>query len=69
MSSWNAIHSVLIQFFVIIIIINAENFAVINKLIEHYGDFFRVWIGPELNILISDPKDVEVSREIFIYNL
>lgn len=31
-------------------------------MIKQYGDFVRVWLGPELNIVVSDPKDVEVSK-------
>lgn len=38
-----------------------ENFAVLCKLVNEYGEFVRVWLGPQLNILISDPKDVEVN--------
>lgn len=42
-----------------------ENFDLICNLIKQYGDFIRVWIGPELNIVVRDPKDVEVSKCIF----
>lgn len=37
-----------------------ENFDVICRLVNEFGCFFRVWLGPELNVVISDPKDVEV---------
>lgn len=42
----------------------ADNFALIIKLVKQYGDFIRVWLGPELNIVVSDPKDVEVSNYV-----
>lgn len=38
-----------------------ENFDLICRLVKEYGAFFRVWLGPELNVVVSDPKDVEVS--------
>lgn len=41
--------------------LSTENFDVIVKLIKQYGYFVRIWIGPELNVVVSDPKDVEVS--------
>lgn len=37
-----------------------ENFALIYNLIKQYGDFVRVWLGPELNVVVCDPIDVEV---------
>lgn len=43
-----------------------ENFDLIIGLVKQYGDFFRVWLGPELNIIVSNPKDVEVSHELWI---
>lgn len=43
----------------------AENFDLICRLVKEYGEFVRVWLGPELNVVISDPKDVEVSKFIF----
>lgn len=46
--------------------LRTENFDLIIGLVKQYGDFFRVWLGPELNILVSDPKDVEVSHELWI---
>lgn len=45
-----------------------ENFDLIIKLIKEYGDFVRVWLGPELNIVISDPKDVEVNNKNIAIN-
>lgn len=30
---------------------------------KDYGEFVRVWLGPELNVVISDPKDVEVNKQ------
>lgn len=41
-----------------------ENFALICKLIKEYGEFVRIWLGPELNVIVSDPKDVEVNYGI-----
>lgn len=38
-----------------------ENFTVICNLIKKYGEFVRIWLGPELNVIVSDPKDVEVN--------
>lgn len=38
-----------------------ENFALGSQLTKEYGEFYRVWIGPELNIVLSDPKDAEAS--------
>lgn len=37
-----------------------ENFGTLNRIVKQYGKYARVWIGPELNILLTDPKDVEV---------
>ncbi|XP_055857587.1 cytochrome P450 4d1 isoform X3 [Episyrphus balteatus] len=33
---------------------------IIEELIKTYGKTFKIWLGPELNILTSDLKDVEV---------
>lgn len=33
----------------------------IYDLIRDYGEFVRIWLGPELNIIVSKPEDVEVS--------
>lgn len=44
--------------------LRTENFDLIIGLVKQYGDFFRVWLGPELNIIVSNPKDVEVSHEL-----
>lgn len=54
------IYNLVITFFVL------ENFATICKLVSDYGDIFRVWIGPDLNIFLSNPKDVEVSKGDFL---
>lgn len=48
------------QQFFFAISLETENFDLICKLIKQYGDFIRVWIGPKLNIVVRDPKDVEV---------
>lgn len=40
--------------------IEIENFKIINQLIKQYGAFFRAWLGPELNVVLSDPNDIEV---------
>lgn len=53
------------QQFFFVIFFNIENFDLIVKLIKQYGDFIRVWFGPELNVVVRDPKDVEVSKCIF----
>lgn len=39
----------------------AENFNVIRNLVTDYGDVLRIWIGPDLNVFLSNPKDVEVG--------
>lgn len=49
-----------IFFFFFFNLIGTENFELINQLVKQYGVFFRAWLGPELNVLLSDPKDVEV---------
>lgn len=38
-----------------------ENFALICNLVKDYGEIVRIWLGPELNVIISDSKDVEVN--------
>lgn len=48
--------------------LSTENFNLIVDLIKQYGDFVRVWLGPELNVVVSDPKDVEVRDNNAIYN-
>ena len=25
------------------------------------GDFFKLWLGPEIKIIIQDPEDIEVK--------
>lgn len=42
----------------------AENFDLINRLIKKYSCFARIWLGPELNVVVTDPNDVEVSENI-----
>ncbi|XP_066993573.2 cytochrome P450 4C1 [Anabrus simplex] len=37
-----------------------EILANIGRLWKQYGTMFRVWIGPKLFIVLSDPKEVEV---------
>lgn len=39
------------------------------KILNEYGDYFRVWLGPELNVIISDPKDIEVRAKICFLSL
>lgn len=41
---------------------SAEIFNIVVKVLHDYGDFFRIWLGPELNVIISDPKDIEVCE-------
>lgn len=45
----------------VIISLILENFEVLCQIVRDYGDFTKIWIGPDLNILMSNPKDVEVS--------
>lgn len=49
----------------LLLFIYTENFGTLNNIVKQYGKCARVWIGPELNILISDPKDVEVITILF----
>lgn len=42
-----------------------ENFAIVLELLKEYGDFWRLWTGPELNIIVQDPNDVEVVGVFF----
>lgn len=45
-----------------------ENFAIVLELLKEYGDFWRLWTGPELNIIVQDPNDVEVVEvHLFIF--
>uniref|UniRef100_A0A2M4A9G3 Putative cytochrome n=1 Tax=Anopheles triannulatus TaxID=58253 RepID=A0A2M4A9G3_9DIPT len=37
-----------------------EFLRVVKKLIEQYGECFRVWLGTQLVIVVTDPKDIEV---------
>lgn len=32
---------------------------------EKYGNFFKIWMGFELNLVISDPNDIEVKDTFF----
>lgn len=32
-----------------------------QSMMVKYGEFFKVWLGTELNIILTDPNDVEVS--------
>lgn len=34
---------------------------VIKELMVKYGDLCRFWLGPDLNIVVSNPDDVKVS--------
>lgn len=42
----------------------AENFDQIFRLVKDYGSFVRIWLGPELNVVVTDPNDVEVRKNI-----
>lgn len=48
-------------FIVFEISLHTENFDTICNLVKRYGEFLRIWIGPQLNVLVSDPNDVEVN--------
>lgn len=37
-------------------------FRIVLQMLNQYGDYFRIWIGPELSIAIADPKDIEVGE-------
>lgn len=39
---------------------SAENFEFGVAMLIKYQPFWRVWLGPELNIIASDPNDIEV---------
>lgn len=39
---------------------SADIFDTVVKILHDYGEYFRIWLGPELNVIISDPKDLEV---------
>lgn len=41
---------------------SADIFDKVVKILHEYGDYFRIWLGPELNVVISDPKDIEVLK-------
>lgn len=45
-------------------IVGPELFQVVLKLLDKYGNYFRIWLGPELNVVISDPKDLEVCNSV-----
>ncbi|XP_063541307.1 cytochrome P450 4C1-like isoform X1 [Cydia strobilella] len=32
---------------------------VVGELIQEYGDVWRFWLGPDLNVVVSDPDDVK----------
>ncbi|XP_047999551.1 cytochrome P450 4C1-like [Leguminivora glycinivorella] len=32
---------------------------VVARYLRDYGDFFRVWVGPDLNIFVNDPEDIK----------
>lgn len=41
-----------------------EIFNVILKILKDNGEFFRIWLGTELNVVIRNPKDIEVREYI-----
>lgn len=45
-----------------------ENFRVGTGLLKKYGEFYRIWIGIELSIIIQEPNDVEVSETLLKKN-
>lgn len=47
---------------------SVEIFDKIIKILHEYGDFFRIWLGPELNVIISDPKDIEVRTKMCLWS-
>lgn len=38
----------------------AENFQILAQLIQEHGDIMCLWLGTEMNIFLSNTKDVEV---------
>lgn len=52
-----------------------EIFLVLEKYINEYGGAVRFWFGPELYIVITNPKDIEVRTsansiaQVYIYNI
>lgn len=39
----------------------SDNFSIIGKLLDEYGDLVRVWIGSSLIAINKKPKDIEVK--------
>ncbi|XP_031638529.1 cytochrome P450 4d1-like [Contarinia nasturtii] len=39
---------------------SAEIFGIFLKILKAHGEYFRIWFGPELNVVISNPKDIEI---------
>ncbi|GBP00705.1 Cytochrome P450 4g15 [Eumeta japonica] len=37
-----------------------ELINVIRKLIDSYGDVLRFWLGPDLNVIVTDPDDLKI---------
>lgn len=44
-----------------------EIFQIGSGFTEQYGSFFKFWFGAELNVVLQDPKDIEVSDYIDVY--
>ena len=38
----------------------AEFLQTVGRLIQQYGKCFRIWLGTQMLIVITEPKDVEV---------
>lgn len=46
-----------------------EFLQLLGRLIAQYGKCLRVWLGTQLIVLITDPKDIEVSRSLFVCSM
>lgn len=45
-----------------------ENVHIFQALLEKYGPVYKIWLGPELNIMTNDVKDVEVILSTTRFN-
>ena len=46
-----------------------EFLQLLGRLIAQYGKCLRVWLGTQLIVLITDPKDIEVSRSLSVCSM
>lgn len=43
----------------------SEFFEIFMSWPNKFGKFYKVWFGPDLKLVIQDPKDIEVSDSIY----